>query len=326
MPIFKREGRSKKPIGERNLSERIKLGKVVPLISDEIIVDLVLGGYDRLITDYASHIDYPLEQYDGLLKLAKFRALQRDMDDFDLKSEFLDLVKTHTYYLAEGAGIDENTLEEAAEEADRLSVSEFADRLGYPKFKGEQDPLLILADLPLPIYLTTSPYSFIETALKKAGKTPRTEICRWRSALESLPSVFDETDYQPSPDEPLVYHLHGCDTNPDSLVLTEDDYLEYLVNISQVGSSTDPIPRRVRQAMSDSALMLLGYPLPSWPFRVLFWGLIKPASMNHTGIFVLELEANDIEKKYLTDYLKKEDIEAQWMKIETYVAKLKGMG
>ena len=89
-----------------------------------------------------------------------------------------------------------------------------------------------MADFDLPIYLTTSYHNFIEVALKRAGKEPRTEICRWHKGLESIPSVFDDEDYEPTKDEPLVYHLHGSDLHPESLVLSEDNYLEFLVAIS----------------------------------------------------------------------------------------------
>ena len=38
-------------------------------------------------------------------------------------------------------------------------------------------------------------------------------------------------NYRPGRDQPLVYHMHGFDEYPASLVLTEDDYLEFLVAI-----------------------------------------------------------------------------------------------
>ena len=39
--------------------------------------------------------------------------------------------------------------------------------------------------------------------------------------------------FVPTPANPLVYHLHGHLEMPQSLVLTEDDYLEFLVRISR---------------------------------------------------------------------------------------------
>ena len=40
-------------------------------------------------------------------------------------------------------------------------------------------------------------------------------------------------DYKPSQDKPLVYHLHGELNNPQSMVLTETDYLDFLINLSK---------------------------------------------------------------------------------------------
>jgi len=324
MPIFNQNIRHTNNPRKQSLIEKIKRGKVVPLISNGVIVDLVLDGYKNLTKGYANHIKYTLENDDELLQMAKFRIISKEWDNWDLKSEYLMYVKNHIYQLAAASGIDEDTLEEAAEEVDDLTVSVFAQRLGYPQFTGQKDPLLILADLPLPIYLTTSPYTFIEAALEKAGKQPHPEICRWHTGLESLPSVFDSS-YKPSVSQPIVYHLHGLDTYPDSLVLTEDDYLRYLVNISKEDQN-DLVPKRIRQAMSDSALMLLGYNLPSWSFRVLFWGLIRSASITHKGIFVLELEGSETKKKYLSQYLKREaNFDAHWMNIADYVQDFQGV-
>ena len=56
-------------------------------------------------------------------------------------------------------------------------------------------------------------------------------FCRWYESLEIEESVFD-TDFVPTPANPVVYHLHGH-TLPESLVLTEDDYLSFLANIAR---------------------------------------------------------------------------------------------
>ena len=74
--------------------------------------------------------------------------------------------------------------------------------------------------------------------------------------------MFEEAFGQPSKEQPLVYHLHGFDQYPESLVLTEDDYLEFLVAISSdKGRNTDPVPKPVREALVESSLLLLGHSL-----------------------------------------------------------------
>ena len=285
------------------------------------------GGHHKLIERYAKHIEYPLDDRDDRFKMAKFRSINDDLDDWELKSDYLNLVKQHLYELGQEQELDEEVLEEAADQDDtnNLTVTEFAEQLGYPTFAaGQEDPLLVLANLRLPVYLTTCVHGFLEAALRnKAGTTPHSDFARWHTGLDGIPTVFDN-NYEPSPEEPLVYHLFGFDARPDSLVLTEDDHLRYLVAIAQGnGSGTDPIPGRVRQALSDAALILLGFELPSWSFRVLYWGLIEPAPRSSKGIFSLQLEPSETEKKYLQEYLKREArLDIFWGDMQSYTSEL----
>ena len=78
---------------------------------------------------------------------------------------------------------------------------------------------------------------------------------------------------RPRPD-PLVFHLHGCDDVPGSLVLTEDDYLGFLAGM--VGRQDDLLPARIREAVANSSLLFIGYRLADTNFRVLFQGLRPP--------------------------------------------------
>lgn len=205
----------------QNFVDRIRTGKVVPVISHETLGDLVLGGRKELVVGYADYIQYPLGDRDNLLKMAKYVSINNaTWDSWALKADYLNFVKNYVYAQAQAAGVSASLLEEAAAEVDSLTLSSFANRLGYPRFaQGADDPLLILAGLPLPIYITTGYHDFIEAALRRAGKEPRSEVCRWHRGLDSIPSVF-VNNYEPSTAEPLVFHLLGRDDRPDSLVLT----------------------------------------------------------------------------------------------------------
>jgi hypothetical protein len=87
------------------------------------------------------------------------------------------------------------------------------------------------------------------------------------------------------------------------MVLTEDDYLKFLVNAAAaIGGPTDPVPKLVRQAMSDSSLLLLGYELDSWEMRALFWGLIEPRAQKLAGAISIQVEPSEQEKRYLQRY------------------------
>ena len=310
---------------QQTIVERIKNGKVVPIISNEVSNNLVLGGDVPLSEAYATHINYPLADNHCLPCMTQFFGVTNEAvtDPRVVKEDYINFIKNRLFDIAEAEGIAKATLAELEEEFDNVTFAEFTNTLGYPKLNnGQLDPLLVLADFPLPIYLTTSYHNFIEVALRRAGKEPRTEICRWHKGLEGIPSVL-AGDYQPSKDEPLVYHLHGYDEYPGSLVLTEDDYMEFLVAITQnMGRESDPIPRRIRQAMADSSLVLLGYSLRNWDFRSLFWGLIKPRPLQQTSVSI-QLIPGDVERDYLQKYLDEFEFKVYWGDIHQYTQELR---
>ncbi len=107
---------------------------------------------------------------------------------------------------------------------------------GDPDFDAEDEPHAVLAELELPLYLTTNYDDFMTKALKRLGKSPSREICNWRERISNgqRPALFETAEgFDPIPEAPLVYHLHGHLDELDSLVLTEDDYLDFLVSISR---------------------------------------------------------------------------------------------
>ncbi len=307
------------------LAGRIRAGKVVPLVSNIISNDLAVGNHTELVKAYAEHTGYPWKTPDDLSQLLQFKSVTDKgvAKSWDLAVHYLNFVKNQLFDRAEAEGVAEDTLAEVEDNFDDLNFAQFIERLGYPSLDdGAANPLLLLADFPLPIYLTTSYHNFLEAALHRAGKAPHTEICRWHQGLEGIPSVF-AGDYEPSKEEPLVYHLHGFDEYPESLVLTEDNYLEFLVAISEYrGKGDDRIASRVRQAMADSALLLLGYNLRSWDFRTLFWGLIKPRPRSQPGVFI-QLQPGGDDENYLEQYLGKAEFEVVRDDLPTYLARLR---
>lgn len=321
-----RTGQRKKPkTWEQVIIDRIKIGKVVPLISNEVGNNLVLGGHRALIEAYATYINYPLPSKQLLSRMAQFVGVTGEVvsDPRVVKEDYINFVKNRLFDIAEHEGVPADVLAELEEQFDNVNFSEFADVLGYPRLNnGQIDPLLVLAEFPLPIYLTTSYHNFIEVALRRAGKEPRTEICRWHKGLEGIPSVLDGS-YQPNKHEPLVYHLHGFDTYPDSIVLTDDDYMDFLVAITQnIGRESDPIPRRIRQAMADSSLVLLGYNLQNWDFKVIFWGLIKPRPLQQTSVSI-QLAPDEVERTFLQNYLDEFEFKIYWGDVHQYTQELR---
>jgi hypothetical protein len=309
------------------LIERIQSGKVLPIISNDVCNDLIFGSNEDVIETWAERIDYPLPDRHNLTRMTQYCSVlskddrQLGADDRYIKETYIKFLKNALWSIA-----DPDLLKDLKEDTnlDKLSLTEYAERLRRPPFEVDQtedNSLLLLADFRLPIYLTTSYHSLLEIALKKAGTVPRTEICAWNEQLRAIRSVFEDKKYDPIPHEPLVFHLYGLDTNPDSFVLTEDDHLDFLVAISR---DRGTIPNRVRQALAESSLLLLGYRLRDWDFRVLFRGLIKPsANQPRPKSVAIQLEDNDTEKCFLERYLAQEaNFEVFWQDTNTFIKDL----
>lgn len=312
---------------QQTVIERIRAGKLVPILSNAIDDELALGGHAALLKAYADFSRIPLEGR-SLAEIAQFKGITDEgiTDALALKENYVNFVKSRLYELAEAGQADPEALADVDAQFDDLKLAQICEQLRFPGYgDARRHPLLLLAGLDLPIYLTTGYHEFLETALRRAGKRPRTDFCRWHKNIESserYPSAFDGS-YEPSKQEPLVYHLHGLDRYEDSLVLTEDDYLTFLVACSQnIGKNSDPVHGRVRQALSDSSLLLLGYTLQGWDFRSLFWGLVVQRTRTLTSVVSIQLKPSDVERSYLEKYLAKFDFKVSWDEFGTYVATL----
>lgn len=134
------------------------------------------------------------------------------------------------------------------------------------------------------------------------------------------PSVFEvDPNYVPSVEEPLVYHLLGLDAIPRSLVISEDDFLDFLVTIS---ADKGIIPEQIKSALTISSLVLLGYDLQDWDFRILFRGLIARQRSEQRGVSVAiqlmpsdeagEPDEADSAQDYLERYFDKEHFQVYW--------------
>ena len=105
------------------------------------------------------------------------------------------------------------------------------------------------------------------------------------------------------------------------MVLTEDDYLDYLGNLcqGQGNQATDYVPALVRKTFSDD-LIVLGFGLDSWAFRVLYAGLIKRSGKaEDRGVCSIQLPDTEEERTLMADYVQREaKFEVFWGSLEDY--------
>lgn len=148
-------------------------------------------------------------------------------------------------------------------------------RMGEPRYEDREEPHALLADLPLKVYLTTNYDDFMARALRRRGKHPVTVVCPWYRGADNDPDTQLPDAYEPHAERPLVYHFHGSLRYAGSMVLAEQDYVEFLVNIGKDISDEAPrlLPPSVQLAMTRQPLLFIGYSLNDWSFRVMFHGL-----------------------------------------------------
>jgi SIR2-like protein len=270
------------------LLDRIREQKCTPFLGAGASAEVIPSGA-TIAEKWAAENEYPLDDIHDLARVAQFLAVK------------LDAV------------------------APKEKIRRLLREAKTPTFEGAE-PHAVLADLPLPIYLTTNFDDFMTTALRARGKMPQLELCRWNERLARQPSIFDAPEgYHPTPEQPLVYHLHGHIDSVESLVLTEDDYFDFLVNIPQIG-----IPPLIQEALSATSLLFVGYRLADWNFRVLFRGFVEltQASDRRLSITVQlpPVESPRLREsamQYLGRYFDKKEIVACWQDAGDFMAELR---
>lgn len=273
------------------LLKRINDGKCTPFLGAGACFGVLPLACD-IARKWAKDNDYPLADCTDLAHVAQFLAVDRKAPMFP-KDEIARLFK----------------------------------KVPPPNFNEPDEPHGVLADLPLPIYITTNYDDFMVQALRSRNKRPKQELCRWNKYIrEDQPSIF-ESGFSPTPDEPVVFHLHGHKEVPESLVLAEDDYLDFLVNISRHQALLPPL---IQRTLTYTSLLFIGYRLADWSFRVLFRGLVDSmeASLRSLNVAVqLPPETSETERQkavtYLTDYFWNKQVVVIWRTAREFAAELK---
>lgn len=193
------------------------------------------------------------------------------------------------------------------------------------------DPYSVLAQLPVPVYVTTQPSRLLARALVEAGRDPVTESCRWNEDDDDWSeSVFErEPDYRPTPERPLIYHLLGTLDQPESLVLTEDDYFDFLIGVTR---NQELVPSVVRRRLNATALMFVGFRLDEWDFRVLYRSLMnsegrrKRSDYTHVAVQIDPGEDAAIDARraraYLEEYFQGSRVSVYWGTTEHFIKEL----
>jgi hypothetical protein len=323
--------------------------KLVPFISNSISNrHLFKDSFGERILKWAKGSGCPWPEWQNVTAVAQY-VLMAD-NESSARQKYLAHLKQELFReAADDPGVSDKQLSKIQEKLTDpdYSFSDLAYDLGYLDFeKTREHPLRLLASLPFKVYVTTSYHRFLEAALFQAGKQPVSEIYPWNSALEkNTTTIFQRVpDFTPTANQPLVYHLFGWDRQPDSLVLSENDYLDLLIKLSfdkggsQVGANANASGELIAHGLpgvivdrlvQDSAPLLLGYELQDWDFRVLFRGLIKATRSVRLGTgFFIQLLPDPLQneagiKTQLDAYLRTASgLKILWCTVENCIQEL----
>ncbi|MCX7682751.1 MAG: CHAT domain-containing protein [Anaerolineae bacterium] len=312
-------------LGDRNprvfwtgLVRMIQQGKCTPIIGHRIPTRC-LPQHSEIAEVWAGLHAYPFADKSNLTRVAQYLASNQGAD-FP-RYELLDFLKRAFVH---------RLPEELRPTRVDNTLSGLIRAAGWHNLVASDpnDPYRVLASLDLPIYLTTDFNSLMSEALRAQGKEPVREVCRWNDALSEVPSIFEkQPDYVPTPESPLVYHLFGSDEDVNSLVLTEDDCLDFLVRIS---AEMDRIPSCIWAALANSSLVFLGYALSDWAFRVILRGLVatreQRRKFKHVAV-QLELDGSSADtaavRDFLQHYFQDAEINVFWGSVQQFVAELR---
>lgn len=245
------------------LIDSIQHGECTPVIGSHISEQL-LGSSRDIARAWADAYKYPMQPHEreDLPQVAQFLSVKQNPRF--VRRELIEHLRSELIERYGGAIPD----------AAKKSLNELFAAIGaQERGRSPDDPYAVLAGMQVRIYVTTNASNMLAEALRAAGKDPVVEICRWNEELAGVKSIFErEPTYEPSVERPLVFHMFGTFDEPFSLVLTEDDYFDFLLGIA---TNRDLVPIVVREALADSALLFLGFQLDDWGFRVVLRTLVN---------------------------------------------------
>lgn len=274
----------------KDLLNLIKQKLCTPFIGSGAAYPWIPTG-TQLAENWASEFNYPMKHKSDLSELAQFLVIKNG--NYELYPKLI-----------------------LSEKLKNITIPNF----DLPQYKSS--PYAILAELPFQIYITTNYDNIMEKALTDKLRKPVSEFCRWNSYADyrEIPSVFKEKtkNYTPSEDQPLVYHLHGHMDYPQSMVLTEKDYIDFILSMGNdfalhsAKKRSKMIPSEIMRALATTSLLFIGYSLRDVNFRIMFRNIVNHVGERSTyrNVAVLKVPPNSSTedqqteiRNYLNEYV-----------------------
>jgi TIR domain/SIR2-like domain len=130
-----------------------------------------------------------------------------------------------------------------------------------------------LAALPFQLIITTCHDQLFTEALRRSstpGKQPTLYRYHFRGDTRDNPELASTISVA----TPAVFHLFGDPEEPNSLVLSENDLLDFLISVA---SGRPPLPDSLRRRLArrGQSLLFVGFGVSHWYLRVLLKVLVR---------------------------------------------------
>jgi hypothetical protein len=193
------------------LIRSIKRGQCTPILGPGLIEPL-LGSLREIAQRWAEAYHYPMAPHEreSLPQVAQYLSINQDRSfPYDELGEYLRKEIQSRYQADLPAALQQGN----------PPLDDLLDTVAARwRERDDYQPHKVLAQMPLPIYITTSPDNLLTSALKEAGKDPQIVFCPWNEYAEQAESIYDrEPNYRPTPERPLIYHLFGRFAERDHL-------------------------------------------------------------------------------------------------------------
>jgi hypothetical protein len=291
-------------------------GRFLPILSGDFLMEQVFRPFfdqnepqeglsitERISQVWSDRIEYPFPNTTNLAAVAEYHRVEQ-REEFLAKQDFLDFLKTILLDMSTEKPGHEEKVSNLQKRSKEMPFTEIVRELGYPR---STDSLQALARFPIPIYITTSPFTFLEEALRvEGGKSPVPLACNWNGNRSTREEDYRIQEMEPSVAQPLVYHLFGLEQDPESLVLSTDDYINFLWKIAGDTDTISPlIPLQIRHALAVSQVLLVGYRVRDWDLRILLSLLAqyREKTTSQRGIYVQPFAVQSGEEARAAEYL-----------------------
>jgi hypothetical protein len=120
-----------------------------------------------------------------------------------------------------------------------------------------------LAQLNFPVVVTTNYDRLFEKALRAHGKDP--DVAVYSPTAAPLKESSNPTEQRP-----FVFKLHGDIGNPESIVITDEDYIQFVLRMSNRDPTVGAVPMTLQYFFKVWPTLFIGYSLMDYNLRLLF--------------------------------------------------------